>query len=169
MAKSNTPCDPIAYLEVLYDQHGPAILRYLYRLVGPRMAEDVLQDTFVQAGTHVDRLDGVVSPKAWLFKVAKNMASNHLRKRRVQFDIVSNTLVQSSPQEDSRLKPMRKAIQTLPSNQRETVLLRWYDELSYEEIAHVLQIPLGTVRSRLHHALQKLRQQMDREMQGTVP
>ncbi|MHC4537629.1 MAG: RNA polymerase sigma factor, partial [Planctomycetota bacterium] len=98
MAKSNTPCDPIAYLEMLYDQHGPAILRYLYRLVGPRMAEDVLQDTFVQAVTHVERLDGVVSPKAWLFKVAKNMASNHLRKKSAQVGIAWSTLVQSPPQ-----------------------------------------------------------------------
>jgi RNA polymerase sigma-70 factor (ECF subfamily) len=164
MAKSNTPCDPIAYLEMLYDQHGPAILRCLYRLVGPRMAEDVLQDTFVQAVTHVERLDGVVSPKAWLFKVAKNIASNHLRKKSAQADVVWSSLAQSSPQEDSRLNPMRRAIQALPSNQRETILLRWYDELSYEEIAQILQIPLGTVRSRLHHALRKLRQQMDREI-----
>ncbi len=164
MAKSDRPSDPIAYLEMLYDQHGPAILRYLYRLVGPKMAEDVLQDTFVQAVTHVERLDGVVSPKAWLFKVAKNMAFNHLRKKSVQVDIVWSSLVQSSPQEDSRLKPMRRAILALPSNQRETVLLRWYDELSYEEIAQVLQIPVGTVRSRLHHALRKLREQMDRRI-----
>ena len=148
MAKINTPSDPVAYLEMLYEQHGPVILRYLYRLVGQKMAEDVFQDTFVQAVTHLERLDGVVSPKAWLFKVA----------------IVWGNLVQSSPQEDSRLEPMRRAIQTLPSDQRETVLLRWYDELSYEEIAQVLQIPLGTVRSRLHNALQKLRQQMDREI-----
>ena len=163
MAKINTPSDPVAYLEMLYEQHGPVILRYLYRLVGQKMAEDVFQDTFVQAVTHLERLDGVVSPKAWLFKVAKNMAFNHLRKKRVQVDIVWGNLVQSSPQEDSRLEPMRRAIQTLPSDQRETVLLRWYDELSYEEIAQVLQIPLGTVRSRLHHALHKLHQQIDRE------
>lgn len=163
MTEGVTPNNSIAHIERLYDKHGPAILRYLYRLVGPRMAEDVLQDTFVQAVTYVERLDGVVSPKAWLFKVAKNMASNHLRKKSDQVDIVWGNLSQSSPQEDSRLKPMRRAIQTLPPHQREIVLLRWYDELSYEEIVQVLQIPLGTVRSRLHHALRKLRQQMDRE------
>jgi RNA polymerase sigma-70 factor (ECF subfamily) len=163
MAKSNTPYDPIAYLEMLYNKHGSDILRYLYRLVGPKIAEDVLQDTFVQAATHVDRLDSVVSPKAWLFKVAKNMASNHLRKK-VPVDIAWESLVQSPPQEDRRLESMRRAIQKLPPDQRETVLLRWYDELSYEEIAHVLRIPLGTVRSRLHHALHKLHQQIDREI-----
>ena len=164
MAKSNRPSDSIAYLEMLYDQHGPAILRYLHRLVGPKMSEDVFQDAFVQAVTHVERLDDVVSPKAWLFKVAKNMASNQLRKKKVKADIAWSSLAQSPPQEDGRLEPMRMAIQVLPSKLRETVLLRWYDELSYEEIAQVLQIPVGTVRSRLHHALQKLRYQMDREI-----
>jgi len=162
MAKTNKPSDPIAYVEVLYTQHGPAILRYLHRLVGPKMAEDMLQDTFVQAVTHVDRLDGVVSCKAWLFKVAKNMAINHHRKKGKQVDVAWDSLALSPSQEDGRLEPMRRAIQKLSPDHRETVLLRWYDELSYEEIAHVLQIPVGTVRSRLHHSLQKLRQQMDK-------
>ena len=116
MTKSNKTSEPIMYLEMLYNQHGPAILRYLHRLVGPKMAEDVLQDTFVQAAIHIDRLNSVVSPKAWLFKVAKNMAFNHLRKKRVRTDILWSSLIQSSPQEDSRLEPMRRAIQTLPSD-----------------------------------------------------
>jgi len=162
MAKSNEPSDRIAYVEVLYTQHGPAILRYLHRLVGPKMAEDVLQDTFVQAVNHADRLDGVASSKAWLFKVAKNMAINHLRKKNEPVDVAWDSLAQSPSQEDGRLEPMRRAIQKLSPDHRETVLLRWYDELSYEEIAQVLQIPLGTVRSRLHHSLQKLRQRIDK-------
>jgi len=162
MTKSNTPSYPITYLEMLYNKHGSDILRYLYRLVGPKMAEDVLQDTFVQAAIHVDRLDSVVSPRAWLFKVAKNMAFNHLRKRKdVPVDIAWESLVQSPQQEDQRLESMRMAIRKLPPDQRETILLRWYDELSYEEIAQALQIPLGTVRSRLHHAIRKLHQQID--------
>ena len=161
MAKTNKPSDPIAYVEVLYTQHGPSILRYLHRLVGPKMAEDVLQDIFVQAVTHIDLLDGVASPKAWLFKVAKNMTINHLRKKRKPVDLAWGSLAQSPSQEDGRLEPMRRAIQRLSPDHRDTVLLRWYDELSYEEIAQVLQIPVGTVRSRLHHSLQKLRQQID--------
>ncbi|MFC1793520.1 RNA polymerase sigma factor, partial [Planctomycetota bacterium] len=96
-------------------------------------------------------------------KVAKNMAFNHLRKK-VPVYITWESMVQSPPQEDRRLEYMRRAIQKLPPDQRETVLLRWYDELSYEEIAQVLRIPLGTVRSRLHHALHKLHQQIDREI-----
>jgi len=162
MAKDKTQPDSIESLEMLYSQHGPAILRYVHRLVGRKMAEDVLQDTFVQAVAHVDRLDGLVSPKAWLFTVARNMAINHLRKKPVPVQIAWDSLVQWPATEEDHLEPMRRAIQTLSPDLRETVLLRWYDELGYEEIAQILQIPLGTVRSRLHHALRKLREHMAR-------
>ncbi len=160
MEKGKTQPKSIDSLETLYCQHGPAILRYLYRMVGPKTAEDVLQDTFVQAVAHVDRLDNVVSPRAWLFKVAKNMAINHLRRKPVPVEMAWDSLIQWPLAEDDRLEPMRRAIGKLPSDQRETLLLRWYDELDYEEIARILQIPVGTVRSRLHHALKKLRGHM---------
>ncbi len=161
MAKDKTQPDSIESLETLYSQHGPAILRYLHRLVGPKMSEDVLQDTFVQAAVHVDRLDNVGSAKAWLFKVAKNMAINHLRRKRVPVKIDWDDLVRRPATEDDHLEPMRRAIEDLSPDHRETILLRWYDELRYEEIAQLLQIPVGTVRSRLHHALQKLRLHMN--------
>lgn len=59
--------------------------------------------------------------------------------------------------EDARLEALRLAIATLPEPQRETLLLKLHHELSYEEIAESLGIPVGTVRSRLHHALHHLR------------
>ena len=59
---------------------------------------------------------------------------------------------------------MREAILKLSDDHRETILLRWYDQLSYEEISQVLQIPVGTVRSRLHHALGKLRLALEVEV-----
>ncbi len=163
MEKGKTQPKSTDSLETLYSQHGPAILRYLNRLVGSKAAEDVLQDAFVQAVAHVDRLDDVASPRAWLFRVAKHMAINHLRKKPILADVAWDDLVQWPNTEDERLEAMRGAIETLTPDHRETLLLRWYDELAYEEIAQILQIPVGTVRSRLHHALQKLRQHMDRK------
>jgi len=154
----------IAYLEILYAEHAGILKRYLYRRVGPAWADDVLQETFVQALSHLDKLNRVVSPRAWLFTVARNLACNVLRKRCLAAKIPWERLVKTDSQQDPRLETMRQAIEKLPEEHRETLLLRWYDTLSYEEIAQVLGIPVGTVRSRLHHALDKLRNHM-----GAIP
>ncbi len=153
----------ITTLEAYYARHGPHILRYLNRLVGSKYAEDVLQDTFVQALLHIDKLRDLNSPRGWLFRVAHNLAKNVLRKKKMVTDIALDTLMHSSPQEDPRLALMRRAISELPDKHRETVMLRLYDGLSYEEIAQTLDISLGTVRSRLHHSVGKLRKRMNME------
>ncbi|MBC8377613.1 MAG: RNA polymerase sigma factor [Planctomycetes bacterium] len=154
----------ISTLEVLYAQHGPHILRYLQRFVGPKHAEDVLQDTFVQALWHFERLCDVSVPRAWLFRVARNLAMNVLRKNKMATNIDLDGLIHSTSLEDSKLTTMRQAIKKLPEKHRETIMLRWYDQLSYEEIAQVLNISIGTVRSRLHYALGQLRTQMEVEL-----
>jgi RNA polymerase sigma-70 factor (ECF subfamily) len=156
----------VEYLESLYYQHGPAILRYLKRLVDRQTAEDLLQDTFVQALSHFDRLDSVVSVKAWLFTVARHIALNSLRRKQVIASTSWEQLVRHSPQEDQRLESIRQAIKELPDEHRETVLLRWQDQLSYDEISEVLKIPVGTVRSRLHNSIGKLRKLLEVESQS---
>ncbi len=164
MGQDRTQSGRIATIEVLYAQHGPHILRFLHRLVGPKHAEDVLQDTFVQALWHIDRLGDVSLPRPWLFRVAHNLAMNVLRKKKMITDVALDSLVHPDPREDRRLATMRQAISELPDKHRETIMLRWYDQLSYEEIAQVQNIPVGTVRSRLHHSLGKLRTRMDVEL-----
>ena len=154
----------ITIIEAYYAQHGPYILRYLNRLVGPKYAEDILQDTFEQALLHIDKLRDLNSPRAWMFRVAGNLAKNMLRKKKMVTDIALDNLVYSSPREDPRLAIMRRAITELPSKHRETIMLRLYDELTYEEIARVLDISIGTVRSRLHHSVGKLRMRMNAKL-----
>ena len=163
MKQDTTQSNGIATLEVYYAEHGPYILRYLMRLVGPEFAEDVLQDTFVQALSHIDKLRDLHSPRAWLFSVARNLAINVFRKKKMVTDSSLDNLIYSTVQQDPRIVPMRHAISELPDKHRETVLLRWYDGLSSEEISQVLNISIGTVRSRLHHSVAKLRQRMNVE------
>ena len=154
----------IKVLEAYHAQHGPFILRYLNRLVGSQYAEDVFQDSFVQALSHIDKLRDLNSPRAWLFRIAHNLAMNVMRKKKMVTDIAMDNLIHSSPQEDPRLAYMRHAISELPDKHHETVMLRWYDGLSYEEIAQVLDVPVGTIRSRLHHSVGKLRMLMNVEL-----
>ncbi len=125
------------------------------------MAQDLLQETFLQAIRSKDKLADVSSPRAWLFGVARNIAMNTIRRRQPLVSLPVN-LSHDCPPPDPRVQEMRQAITKLPAAQQEALELRLARELSYQEIATVLEIPLGTVRSRLHNAVGRLRQLMQK-------
>jgi RNA polymerase sigma-70 factor, ECF subfamily len=148
-------------LETLYRDTAPALLRYFRRqsaLAG--VAEDLLHDTFIRAMAQADRMRMAVSPRAYLFGIARHVGSDARRRSRVTEEI-GEVAAEPVAAGDERLEQMRGAIAALPEAQRETLLLRLQQELSYEEIAEVLQIPVGTVRSRLHLAVQRLHEQLN--------
>jgi RNA polymerase sigma-70 factor (ECF subfamily) len=148
-------------LERLYREMGPALLGYFRRqpaLAGA--AEDLLQDTFVRALKRIDRLQASVSQRAYLFGIARHVCIDALRRLRVVEELPAETPAMTLTT-DERLEPMRLAISELPEMQREALLLKLQQELSYVEIAEVLAIPVGTVRSRLHHAVLHLRQTLN--------
>jgi RNA polymerase sigma-70 factor (ECF subfamily) len=148
-------------LERLYREMGPALLGYFRHqpaLAGN--AEDLLQDTFVRALKRIDRLQTSVSPRAYLFGIARHVCIDALRRLRALEELPANAPAMTQTT-DERLEPMRQAISALPEKQRDPLLLKLQQELSYEEIAEVLAIPVGTVRSRLHHAVLHLRQTLN--------
>jgi RNA polymerase sigma-70 factor, ECF subfamily len=147
-------------LEELYRQVGPSLLAYLRRgFADAQSAEDLLHDTFVQAARQPERLARAVSPRAWLFTIARNLAVTCLRRRRTTQPL-PDVAPATEPTKDPRLDRMRATIARLPDTLREPLELRLKGDLSYEEIAEVLGIPLGTVRSRLHNAVRWLRSEM---------
>ena len=151
--------DAIGLLETLYREYAPALLGYLRRTYSDvRSAEDLLQDTFLQALAHTDRLERAASPRAWLFAVARNLAISALRRRRRAEPLPNGLPAPQHDGDDARLERMRRAIDRLPEIHREVLGLRLAEDLSYAEIAEVLGIPIGTVRSRLHNALSRLRE-----------
>jgi len=153
--------DPMSRLEQLYVEHGPALLRYLRRSFGGALApEELLQETFLQAVRQADRLAQTASPRAWLFTVARRIGITALRRRRSTVVLTESVEAPAPTDEDARLEAMRRAIAALPVAQRKTLELRLHDELSYAEIAEVLNIPVGTVRSRVHHAVGKVRKML---------
>jgi RNA polymerase sigma-70 factor (ECF subfamily) len=147
--------------ERLYRELGPALLGY-FRRQPPlaSIAEDLLQDTFVRALKRSDRLQPPVSQRAYLFGIARHVSIDAFRRLRPVEELAPDTPAATKP-EDDRLEPMRRAIAGLPLPQREALLLKLQQDLSYEEIAHVLAIPVGTVRSRLHYAVRQLRQTLN--------
>ena len=155
----------MSQVEALYDEHGAALLEYLRRnRPSSDSAEDLLQETFLQALRSADRLAEVRSPRTWLFGIARNVARTALRRRRATE--LPAQIAASSDVVDPQIEQMHAAIARLPELQREALQLRVRYDLTYEEIAAVLEIPLGTVRSRLHHAVRRLRDAMTRGDSG---
>jgi RNA polymerase sigma-70 factor, ECF subfamily len=165
---------------------------YSYALVLTRNhaeAEDLVQETYVRAIQAIGRLRADSNTKGWLFTILRNIWLNQLRKRRTGPQIVEidaegvGTVDIVEPSRDSlalyvskiEREQVREAIQKLPIEFREIILLREYEELSYREIASVLDCPAGTVMSRLARARAKLRvllcasQEPDRSGKGDTP
>jgi RNA polymerase sigma-70 factor (ECF subfamily) len=133
-------------------------------------AEDLVQETCLRALRSIDGLRTEDSAKGWLFTILRNIWLNQLRHRRTAPDVVELDADGSEPHEPadpaqgphsdyvSKLErqQVRTAIEQLPVEFREIIIMREYEELSYQEIAAVLDCPLGTVRSRLARARSRL-------------
>lgn len=161
----------VEQLEGLYRQHGPELLHYLRGRPGlSRDAEDLLHETFVQAALFRERLDESASPRAWLFAVARHVASAFRRRwwHRAAEPLDAEHVAAPVERRDDGLDAMREAIERLPPIYREPLELRLRHELSYVEIADVLSLPLSTIRSRLHHAMERLRETLQATHDGVA-
>ncbi|MBA4039799.1 MAG: hypothetical protein C0468_05695, partial [Planctomyces sp.] len=164
-------------LEVLANRYFLDLMRFLTRLTGDRnSAEDVFQEAFLQVHLSAESFDATRRFKPWLFTIAANKARDLLRKnaRRRTLDLSSPvggssgsdegvTFVDlmevevSQPGEEvsgrERDRMVQQAVTDLPVPLREVLLLAYFQKMSYNQIADVLEIPLGTVKSRLHAAV----------------
>lgn len=142
-----------------------AVYAFSYRLTGDRtQAEDLAQETYMKAWRFIERYTADTNAKAWLFRICRNAFINEWRSRKTQprtRDIEDPALrmmpVAESPKNDRMGDEVMRAINALTPNFRTVVLLD-LEDFSYEEIAAILDIPIGTVRSRLHRARNVLAQ-----------
>lgn len=123
------------------------------------MSEDLLQETFANVMKHPERLLEAESPRAYLFGIARRVSADTFRRLHLTEPLGDETSFESQT-EDPRLAVMREAIERLEPTFRQVLELRLRRELSYEEMANALGIPVGTVRSRLHHAVKALSERM---------
>ena len=154
-----------AALDVLYARHAPGLLRYLLGWGNDRAeAEEILQDTFVAAWRAARGFQGRASVRTWLFAIAQRQARDRRRRHglaleaEAELDELADT---ATGPEDSLLAQMAltelaAAIAQLPPRQRQVLALMFVHELSQAEIAQVLDIPVGTVKSRLSSARRAL-------------
>ncbi|HJS38797.1 MAG TPA: RNA polymerase sigma factor [Burkholderiales bacterium] len=139
----------------------PRLRRYARALAGDRAAaDDLVQDTLERAWAKLHLFRGGTDLRAWLFTVMHNVHVNQVRAARPTdaLDEEMPELAQRAVQGDALVvRDLERALAALPAAQREVLLLVALEDLSYEETAQVLGIPIGTVMSRLARAREKLR------------
>lgn len=163
-----------ASFELLVRRHTQELHRFVLRFTGDSVAaEDVVQETFLQVHSSAGAFDPSRRLKPWLFTIAANKARDYLRRRsrrrEVPFDAqISNDddgqrfldLLSGDdvlPHEDLAVEEKQRAIRgimgAMPTKLSEVLILAYYHRFAYKEIAEVVGIPLGTVKSRLHAAI----------------
>lgn len=175
-----------AALRTSYDQlyhkemipHMSLLYNYALRLTNNEDdAKDLIQDTYLKAYRFIDKYEHDTNAKAWLFRILKNSFINNYRKNSRIPDQVEYTEVeefvdllkdQSAPTTDMRKDmydnllgdDVMRAIESLNEEFRTIIILSDIEEMTYEEIAEILEIPLGTVRSRLHRARKAMQEKL---------
>jgi RNA polymerase sigma-70 factor (ECF subfamily) len=153
-------------------QHRSGVVNVVYRMCGdPALAEDAAQMAFIRAWQRLGDYRPIASFRSWLYRIAVNLALDELRRSRQVVDIDRLEIpsgaqgMQTSLEQRERQAAVQKAVQGLPPAARAVLVLREYAGLSYHEIAEALDIPAGTVMSRLNYArkclITNLRPQME--------
>ena len=148
----------------LVADHGPALFRVAFRLVGDRHdAEDVVQDTFRSAWLSRQAYEAARGERAWLAAILRRRVVDRWRRRTlpavVDTDLAADAQVDPpDPTAHGYTDEMQDALFRLPEELRETLLLVVVAELTHQEAADLLRVPLGTVLSRVSRARQRLRE-----------
>jgi RNA polymerase sigma-70 factor (ECF subfamily) len=171
-----------AYRELLTRYERP-VFSLVFRMVRDReTAEDLAQETFIKVLNNLDRYSPEFKFSSWLFKIANNVAIDHLRRRRLDtvsvdgsphaasaaeaeatsFDLVSRGESALEEMESRELgSAIERAIARLRPEYRSCILLRHVEGRSYEEIAATLDLPIGTVKTYIHRARHELRRELE--------
>jgi len=149
-------------LDRLYRAHAPAALRFALMLTGEReLSEDLVQEAFVRVAAKLESLREPEAFGAYLTRAVANLAKSHFRHQQVvtrhERTIDVRTLV-VHPVEVVASDALLVALRRLPIRQRAAIVLRYYNDASHEDIARILEIPIGTVKSLLSRGLAKLRE-----------
>ena len=154
----------------LVEKYQARLYNSIVQIFGPRDAEDIVQDAFVKAFQKLDSFKGTSSFYTWLYRIAFNTAVSHLRKKPSIISIdelqeaIGDNLADDGErpgeamEKKERSKQIQSALQLLSEEHRTILILREVEQMSYEMLANLFQLPVGTIRSRLHRARMCLRE-----------
>lgn len=161
-----------AALGLLLERYRAPLYGFLWRRAERESADDLFQETWLRVVRARDRFDPRKRFSTWLYQIANNLCRDRGRRRAVEERALEAERIQAERQQAAADPAARiglaldveRRVRALPARLREVLLLRFYQDLGEAEIAQVLRIPRGTVKSRLHAALRTLRR---REEEGS--
>ena len=166
--------DREAAFQRLVEIHGKAMYNIaLFTLNDEILAQDATQDAFIRIYRGLGRFKGTAQLSTWMYRIVKNVCYDYLRKQRPagldeEFDEealadTAGTDPGTAYQSNWRHAQLRRAVGQLPQKQRLAITLHYFQELGYEEVAAVMDMPLGTVKSYLHRAKAALAERLGEE------
>ncbi len=163
-----------AAFEAFVHRYHVAIHQYSERLLkDTKKAEDVVQETFIRLLKQLQNKQIPVYPKAWLYRVASNICKDYWRSAQYRSEDTAKdempvtvdqkaSVIEIYEHQETR-KEILNSLKNLSETQQQIVTLRFYQDMKLKEIAEILDLPLGTVKSNLFHALKKLKWVLSKE------
>jgi len=158
--------DEDAYRE-LVDRFGPRLRYFLRKLLSrPDRADDVLQEVWIDVFRQLPRLHDAEAFTAWVYRIARGKATLEMRRNGRQPTTIDSEPAVAAPDDQHEFSPedaarIHAALDRLPAEHREVLMLRFLEEMSYDDIARIVACPLGTVRSRIYYAKQALQRLLE--------
>ena len=162
----------------LYKKYSSPIYNYIYRLIGVvSITEDIFQDTFTRVFQNINRFNPEYKFSTWIYTIASNLCFNELKKIKKNRSLFYSTELnhikyqdkqqteisgkEKSPLEQTETNDLKEkinnALSNLSENHRMVFVQKFYHNLSYKEIADIMNCSLGTVKSRIHYAIENLK------------
>ena len=155
----------IGQLEALFDRYHRPLFHYFLRLTSNRAAaEDLVQDVFFRILKYRHTYQPSTSFRAWMYQIGRNALADHAGRHKAEVALpqdvgdftASGPAPDRSAQNAQEANLLHRALQALPRDKREVIVLSRFQELKYEEIASVLKCEVGTVKVRVYRALREL-------------
>jgi len=162
--------------EVLYDDYAPRLGSVVKSYLGYDDVDDVVQEVFIKVFKNIKKFRGDAKLSTWLYRIAVNVCKDMLSKRKrnnefltdfretdekVAFEPPATTNVFREVMDEMSFDELMDIVAKLTEDDRLLIKLRDIDDLSYEEIAEILEKPVGTVKSRLHYARKRLKELLE--------
>lgn len=159
----------VDHYRILVERYHVGLVQHLFNITRDgHNAEDLAQEAFIKAYEKLAQYNADYAFSTWLYKIADNMAYRQIKQLKPTTDIadIQEMIPDEKPSageqvdRDRNRSAVRRAVETLPVDYRQVVTLYYFDNCSYEEIAEIVERPIGTVRTWLHRAKDQLRKEL---------